>query len=132
MLLSYSILVPIGVLCLLSFSSQIDITPTALDLYYDVELADRRIIGLNTILRGCTLNILNHPFNIHLMPVELGSFDVIIGVDLSVNYLTRQVEFQIDLIHGAALVAQAPYRLAPSEMKELSEQLKELSDKGFI
>ncbi|GKF10815.1 putative reverse transcriptase domain-containing protein, partial [Tanacetum coccineum] len=42
------------------------------------------------------------------------------------------VEFQIDLIPGAAPVARAPYRLAPSEMKELSEQLQELSDKGFI
>nr|GFA31281.1 putative reverse transcriptase domain-containing protein [Tanacetum cinerariifolium] len=46
--------------------------------------------------------------------------------------LTRQLEFQIDLIHGAAPVARAPYRLAPSEMKELSDQLQELSDKGFI
>ncbi|GJY25548.1 putative reverse transcriptase domain-containing protein [Tanacetum coccineum] len=45
---------------------------------------------------------------------------------------TRQVEFQIYLVPGAAPVARAPYRLAPSEMKELSEQLKELSDKGFI
>nr|GFB26143.1 putative reverse transcriptase domain-containing protein [Tanacetum cinerariifolium] len=45
---------------------------------------------------------------------------------------TRQVVFQIDLIPGAAPVARAPYRLAPSEMKELSEKLKELSDKGFI
>ncbi|GKG07740.1 hypothetical protein Tco_0330709, partial [Tanacetum coccineum] len=45
---------------------------------------------------------------------------------------TRQVEFRIDLIPGAAPVARAPYRLAPSEMKELSEQLQELSDKGFI
>ncbi|GKF08702.1 putative reverse transcriptase domain-containing protein, partial [Tanacetum coccineum] len=45
---------------------------------------------------------------------------------------TRQVEFQIDLVPSAAPVAQAPYRLAPSEMKELSEKLKELSDKGFI
>ncbi|GJY49816.1 putative reverse transcriptase domain-containing protein [Tanacetum coccineum] len=44
----------------------------------------------------------------------------------------RPVEFQIDLILGAAPVARAPYRLAPSEMKELSEQLQELSDKGFI
>ncbi|GKF77700.1 hypothetical protein Tco_0230170, partial [Tanacetum coccineum] len=43
-----------------------------------------------------------------------------------------QVEFQIDLVPGAAPVARAPYRLAPSEMKGLSEQLKELSDKGFI
>ncbi|GJX76749.1 putative reverse transcriptase domain-containing protein [Tanacetum coccineum] len=45
---------------------------------------------------------------------------------------TRQVEFQIDLVPGAAPVVREPYRLAPSEMKELSEQLKELSDKGFI
>ncbi|GJU07901.1 putative reverse transcriptase domain-containing protein [Tanacetum coccineum] len=178
-----------------AFSSQIDITPTALDHYYDVELADGRIIGLNTILRGCTLNILNHPFNIDLMPVELGSFNAIIGMDWLVRYqaiivcaekifripwgnetlivhgdrsnqgnkarlhiisytktqaymlkgcpvflendlpglpLTRQVEFQIDLIAGDAPIARAPYRLAPFEMKELSEQLKELSDKGFI
>ncbi|GKF32578.1 hypothetical protein Tco_0102376 [Tanacetum coccineum] len=45
----------------------------------------------------------------------------------------RKVEFQIDLVPGAALVARAPYRLAPSEMKEIgAEQLQELSDKGFI
>ncbi|GJW60367.1 putative reverse transcriptase domain-containing protein [Tanacetum coccineum] len=44
----------------------------------------------------------------------------------------RQVEFKIDLVPGAAPVARAPYRLAPSEMKELSEQLKELLEKGFI
>ncbi|GKF48233.1 hypothetical protein Tco_0141484 [Tanacetum coccineum] len=44
----------------------------------------------------------------------------------------RQVEFQIDLVPGAAPVARAPYRLAPSEMKELATQLQELSDKGFI
>ncbi|GJT85404.1 putative reverse transcriptase domain-containing protein [Tanacetum coccineum] len=45
---------------------------------------------------------------------------------------TQQVEFQIDLVPGAASVARAPYRLAPSRMKKLSEQLQELSDKGFI
>nr|GEU64001.1 hypothetical protein [Tanacetum cinerariifolium] len=149
-----------------AFSSQIDITPTALDHYYDVELVDGRVIGLNTILRGCTLNFLNHPFNIDLMPVELGSFDAIISMDWLAKYQaesedksekkrledvlivrdfpkvfledlpglpsTRQVEFQIDLIPGAAPVARAPYRLAPSEMKELSDKLKEPSDKGFI
>ncbi|GKC60769.1 putative reverse transcriptase domain-containing protein [Tanacetum coccineum] len=66
-----------------AFSSQIDIMPSTLDHYYDVELADGRIIGLNTILRGCTLNLLNHLFNINLMPLELGSFDAIIGMDCS-------------------------------------------------
>ncbi|GJT40385.1 putative reverse transcriptase domain-containing protein [Tanacetum coccineum] len=136
-----------------AFSSQMDITPSTLDHYYDVELANGRIIGLNTILRGCTLDLLNHPFNINLIPVELGSFDAIIGMDWLAKYQaiivcvekiilfpedlsglppTRKLEFQIDLVPGAAPVARAPYRLAPSEMKELSEQLKELSDKGFI
>nr|GEX98414.1 putative reverse transcriptase domain-containing protein [Tanacetum cinerariifolium] len=204
---------------------QFDIAPTVLDHDYAVELADGRIVGVNTVIRSCTLNFLNHLFNIDLMPVEIGSFDVIIGMDWLSRYqavivyadkivripwgretlifhgdggnqeyearlniiscaktqkyllkgcqvflahvttkeaegksekkrlenvpiirdfpevfpkdfpglpLTRQVVFQIDLIPSAAQVAQAPYRLAPPEMKELSEQLKELSNKGFI
>nr|GFA08836.1 reverse transcriptase domain-containing protein [Tanacetum cinerariifolium] len=69
-----------------TFSTQISITPSTLDHCYDVELADERIIGLNTILRGCTLNLLNYPFNINLMPVELGSFDAIIGMDWLAKY----------------------------------------------
>ncbi|GJR61420.1 hypothetical protein Tco_1503582 [Tanacetum coccineum] len=76
------------------------------------------------------------------MPVELGSFDVIIGmdwlrkyhavIDLSGLPSARPVEFHINLIPRVAPVVRAPYRLAPSEMKELSEQLQKLSDKGFI
>ncbi|GJU51416.1 reverse transcriptase domain-containing protein [Tanacetum coccineum] len=69
-----------------AFSSQIDIIPSTLDHYYDVELAGGRITGLNTIIRGCTLNFLNHPFNIDLMPVELGSLDVIISIDWLAKY----------------------------------------------
>ncbi|GJX12767.1 putative reverse transcriptase domain-containing protein [Tanacetum coccineum] len=110
-----------------AFSSLINIAPTPLENSYDVELADGKIVGIDTIILGCTLNLLDHPFNIDLMPVELGSFDFIIGLPLA-----RPLEFQIDLISGVAPVAQAPYRLAPSEMKELSEQLQELSEKGFI
>ncbi|GJU25081.1 putative reverse transcriptase domain-containing protein [Tanacetum coccineum] len=155
-----------------AFSSLIDIASTTLDHYYDVELADGKIIGINTIIWGCTLNFLNHPFNINLMPVELGSFDVIIGMDWLSKYHavidcaekivphvstkgtenkseekqfedvpivrdfpevfpedlsglppTRQVEFQIDLMPGAAPVARAPYRLAPYEMKEFQLRL---------
>ncbi|GJW47041.1 putative reverse transcriptase domain-containing protein [Tanacetum coccineum] len=208
-----------------AFSSLIDIVLTALDHDYDVKLANDKIIEVNTIIRGCTLNFLNHPFNINLMPIELGSFDVIIGMDWLIKYHAvivcdekivripfeneilivcgngnnnghesrlniisctktqmyllkryqvflahvttkktedkteekrledvpivrdfskvfpedlpgippiRQVEFQIDLIPGVAPLAQTPYRLAPSKMKEFSNQLQELSDKGFI
>ncbi|GKG42463.1 hypothetical protein Tco_0476761, partial [Tanacetum coccineum] len=60
------------------------------------------------------------------------NFPEVFPKDLSGLPPTRQVEFQIDLIHGTAPVAQAPYRLAPSKMKELSDQLQELSEKGFI
>ncbi|GKD30132.1 hypothetical protein Tco_1240910, partial [Tanacetum coccineum] len=59
-------------------------------------------------------------------------FPEVFPEDLPGLPLARPVEFQIDLISGAAPVAQAPYRLAPSKMKELSEQLQQLSDKGFI
>nr|GFB40729.1 hypothetical protein [Tanacetum cinerariifolium] len=52
----------------------------------NVVTADGRIIGLNTIFRGCTLNLLNHPFNIDLMLVERGSFEAIIGMDWLAKY----------------------------------------------
>nr|GEV27286.1 putative reverse transcriptase domain-containing protein [Tanacetum cinerariifolium] len=64
-----------------AFSSLINIVPTPLGNSFDVELADGKIVRVDTIMPGCTLNFLNHPFNIDLMPVELGSFDVIIGTD---------------------------------------------------
>ncbi|GJU22396.1 putative reverse transcriptase domain-containing protein [Tanacetum coccineum] len=64
-----------------AFSSLIDIAQTLLENSYDVELADGKIVGVDTIMRGYTLNFLKHLFNIDLMPVELGSFDVIICID---------------------------------------------------
>ncbi|GKF10203.1 putative reverse transcriptase domain-containing protein, partial [Tanacetum coccineum] len=204
-----------------AFSKYIDIPPTTLDTNYNVELADGKSLTTNTILRGCTLNLQNYLFEIDLLPIELGSFDVIVRMDwmaehraeivcyekyIRVPYrndmliiqgersgikcesrlevtssirtqkyinqgcqvfliqmikeektkiskrriedvpvvrdflevfpkdlpglpLTRQVEFHIELIPRATPVARAPYRLVPAEMKELAEQLKELSDK---
>ncbi|GJX54888.1 putative reverse transcriptase domain-containing protein [Tanacetum coccineum] len=69
-----------------TFSTLLDITPDTLDVSYAVELAYERISETNTILRGCTLGLLCHLFNIDLMPVELGSFDVIIGMDWLANH----------------------------------------------
>nr|GEX88340.1 reverse transcriptase domain-containing protein [Tanacetum cinerariifolium] len=79
-----SILFDIGVdrsLISTAFNSLVNIDPTPLGSSYDVELADGKIVEIDTIIRGCTLNFLNHQFNIDLMPVEMGSFDVIIGMD---------------------------------------------------
>ncbi|GJV47271.1 putative reverse transcriptase domain-containing protein [Tanacetum coccineum] len=57
------------------------IEPERISTSYEVELADGRIVSTNTVLKGCTLNLVNHLFKINLMPIELGTFDVIIGMD---------------------------------------------------
>ncbi|GJY24295.1 putative reverse transcriptase domain-containing protein [Tanacetum coccineum] len=128
--------------------------------------------------QGPNVVTVNYIFEIDLMPIELGTFDVIIGMDWLVKHdvvivcvekvvripygsktliiesdkdvpvihdflevfpeellvlpPSRQVEFRIHLVPGAAPVARAPYRLAPSKMEELSVQLQELLEKGFI
>nr|GEV24700.1 putative reverse transcriptase domain-containing protein [Tanacetum cinerariifolium] len=204
-----------------AFSSLINIAPTALDVAYIIELANEKLIEVDTIIQGCTLNLLNHSFNIDLMHVEFRSFDIIISMDWLSKYHgvivcykklvripygsetltiqrdrsesrlniisciktqkyvhkgchvflthikekkykekseekrledvhvvrdfpevfpedlpglppTRQVEFQIDLVLEATPVAQVPYILALSKMQELSSQLQELANKGFI
>ncbi|GJZ68476.1 putative reverse transcriptase domain-containing protein [Tanacetum coccineum] len=204
-----------------TFSTLLDIIPDTLDVSYSVELADGRTSETNTVLRGYTLGLLGYPFNIDPMSIEIGSFDVIIGMDWLVSHHavivcdekivwipygdevlivqgdrigkgkksklsiisctktqkyikkgcpiflaqvmkketedkskekrledvptvrdfpkdflglrpTQKVEFQIDLVPGVAPVARALYRLAPSELQELSTQLQKLSDKGFI
>nr|GEU52717.1 hypothetical protein [Tanacetum cinerariifolium] len=191
-----------------SLTHLFDIELERISTSYKVELADGRIVSTNIVLKGCTLNLVNHLFEIDLMPIELGTFDVITGMDWLValdavivcgkkevhtpvknrtlvvkgdsnpsrskviscikarKYIERgchlflahvtekeksekhledvpiihdfpevfpndlsglpppqQVEFIMDLVPGAAPITRAPYRLAPSETKELSEQL---------
>ncbi|GJU72124.1 putative reverse transcriptase domain-containing protein [Tanacetum coccineum] len=121
-----------------TFSALLDVAPSTLDTSYAVELADERVSETNVVLRGCTLGLLGHSFNIDLMRIELGSFDVIIAqvtskktedkseekrledVPIVREFLkvfpedfpglppARQVEFQIDLVPDAAHVARAP------------------------
>ncbi|GKD33466.1 putative reverse transcriptase domain-containing protein [Tanacetum coccineum] len=69
-----------------TFSTLLDITPDTLDVSYAVELADGKISETNTILRGYILGLLGNPFNIDLMLVKLGSFDVIIDMDWLANH----------------------------------------------
>ncbi|GJZ20479.1 putative reverse transcriptase domain-containing protein [Tanacetum coccineum] len=201
----------------ISLTSMLNIPSITIDTIYDIEMADENLVRTNTVIKGCTLTLLNQPFEIDLMPIKLDSFDVVMGMDwlskyhakilcdekfihIPINNETliirgdrsktrlnlisvlqtklviisrlssfydpsngkeiireeirrypvvkefsdvfpedlpglppvRQVEFQIHLIPGAALVARTPYRLAPSEMQELSNQLQELTDRGFI
>nr|GEV78535.1 putative reverse transcriptase domain-containing protein [Tanacetum cinerariifolium] len=201
----------------ISLASMLNIPSITLDTTYNIEMADGNLISINTIIQACALTLLNQPFEIDLMLIKLGSFNVVIGMDWLSKYHAkiicdekvihipiedetliiqgnqsrprlslisciktkryiskgcqvfiakviekksdekqlenihvvrefldvfpeelpglppvRQVKFQIDLIPEAAHVARAPYRLAPSEMQELSNQLQELADRGFI
>ncbi|KAJ9557239.1 hypothetical protein OSB04_011853 [Centaurea solstitialis] len=183
-----------------------------------IEYSNGELVKADKIIRKCTLGLSGKDFSIDLIPIKIGSFDIIVGMDwmskhraticcaekivvialpdgrfLEVygdkpkrdikivsfmkmrNHLRkecvafmahvvdksakekqiqdipivrdfpevfpeelpglppqRQVEFHIDIIPGAGPVARSPYRLAPSEMQELSNQLQELLDKGFI
>ncbi|GJV23994.1 putative reverse transcriptase domain-containing protein [Tanacetum coccineum] len=104
-----------------AFSSLIDIAQTLLENSYDVELADGKIVGVDTIMRGCTLNFLNHPFNIDLMPVELGSFDVIIGMD----WLRRLSHAQEYMAKGCQIFL-AQISAKKEEDKSEGKQLKDV------
>nr|GEY66875.1 putative reverse transcriptase domain-containing protein [Tanacetum cinerariifolium] len=73
----------------ISLASMLNIPPITLDTTYDIEMADGNLVGTNTIIQGCTLILLNQPFEIDLMPIKLGSFDVVIGMDWLSKYHAR-------------------------------------------
>nr|GEX59591.1 putative reverse transcriptase domain-containing protein [Tanacetum cinerariifolium] len=64
-----------------NFSTMININPVRLNTSYEVELADGKIVSTNTVLKGCTINLVNHLFEIDLRLIKLRTFDVIIGID---------------------------------------------------
>ncbi|GJS81789.1 putative reverse transcriptase domain-containing protein [Tanacetum coccineum] len=68
------------------FSSMLNIDPVKIRASYEVELADGSVVSTNTVLKGCTLNLVNHIFEIDLMPIKLGTFGVIIGMDWLVKH----------------------------------------------
>ncbi|GJY59589.1 putative reverse transcriptase domain-containing protein [Tanacetum coccineum] len=125
-----------------TFSTLLDMIPDTLDVSYAVELADGRISETNTVLRGCCLIFLtritkretkdkSEKKRLEDVPI-VRNFSKVFPEDLPRLPPMRQVEFQIDLVLGAAPVARAPYRLARTKLQELSSQLQELSEKGFI
>ena len=202
----------------LDFEPLLDKTRTSLTKPIKVEIASGRFVTLDSVILECSLTLGEFECLIDLVPMKLGSFDVIVGMDflsrhrakidcyaksiefpladgrritifgetttkhsqlmsctqtrkyLRKNYvafvahvinpkakskkledipvvkdfpdvfpdditglpLHRELDFRIDLVPDAIPVAKAPYRLAPTELQELSSQLRELLDKGFI
>nr|GEX27357.1 putative reverse transcriptase domain-containing protein [Tanacetum cinerariifolium] len=178
------------------FSSMHDIDPVKIDTSYEVELVNKRVVSTNTVLKCCTLKLVNHIFEIDLMLIELGTFDVIIGMDWLVKHdAVIDYDEKVDRIPygNKTLIVESdkgmsrlkgkscnkackyvergchlflahvtkkkskekrledmhvirdfpevfpddfpglpPLRLSASEMRELSVQLQELLEKGFI
>ncbi|GJW65748.1 reverse transcriptase domain-containing protein [Tanacetum coccineum] len=134
-----------------TFSTLLNITPITLDVSYAVELAEERIYETNTVLRGywlanhhavivCDEKIVRIPYGDEVLIIQGDKSDKgkksklsIISCTKTQKYIkkedfpglppTRQVEFQINLVLSAALVARASYRLAPSELQELIDDL---------
>ncbi|GKE80987.1 putative reverse transcriptase domain-containing protein [Tanacetum coccineum] len=116
--------------------------PSDLGFKYETEIASGQLVEIDKVIKGCKLEIESHAFDIDLIPFRYGSFDVIISMDWLSNYKAKiichekvvriplpdgkEIEFRIELILGATPVAKSPYCLAPSELEELSGQLKEL------
>ncbi|GJW19849.1 putative reverse transcriptase domain-containing protein [Tanacetum coccineum] len=112
--------------------------PSDLGFRYEIEIASGQLVEIDKFIKGCKLEIKGHVFDIDLMPFGHENFDVIIDFpevfldDLSGLPPIQEIEFRIELTPRATPVAKSSYRLAPSELEELSGQLKELHDKGFI
>ncbi|GKB03860.1 reverse transcriptase domain-containing protein [Tanacetum coccineum] len=73
----------------ISLASMLNIPPITIDTFYDIEMADGNLVSTNTVIKGATLTLLNQPFKIDLMPIKLGSFDVVIGMDWLSKYHAR-------------------------------------------
>ncbi|GJU11774.1 putative reverse transcriptase domain-containing protein [Tanacetum coccineum] len=69
-----------------SLASMLNIPPITVDTFYDIKMANGNLVSTNTVIQGCTLTLLNQPFEIDLMPIKLGSFDVVNGMDWLSKY----------------------------------------------
>ncbi|GJU00936.1 putative reverse transcriptase domain-containing protein [Tanacetum coccineum] len=144
------------------FAPILNVKPSIANPGYVIEIADGKKVEVDRIICGCKLELGSSLFTIDLIPLGHSSFNMIVGMDwLSHNkavIVCHEKVVEIPLVDGEILrvhgervedstkalknakvdepkisdIPVSPYHLAPLEMQELSEQLKELQDKGFI
>ncbi|GJT24197.1 putative reverse transcriptase domain-containing protein [Tanacetum coccineum] len=93
----------------ISLASMLNIPPIIIDTFYNIEMADGNLVSTNTVIQGCTLTLLNQPFESDLMPIKLGSFNVVIGMDWLSTYHARIIcdEKVVHIpINGETLIIQ--------------------------
>ncbi|GKA56707.1 putative reverse transcriptase domain-containing protein [Tanacetum coccineum] len=144
----------------ISLASKINLPSITIDTFYDIEMADGNLVSTNTVIKGRTLTLLDEPFEIDLMPIKLSSFDIIIGMDWLSKYhakilcgekvvhipindetlIIRVMEKKLDekRLEDIPVVKEFPDVFPenlpglPPVRQELSNQLQELTDRGFI
>ncbi|GJW30354.1 putative reverse transcriptase domain-containing protein [Tanacetum coccineum] len=143
----------------ISLASMLNIPSITIDTLYDIEMADGNLVSTNTVIKGCTLTLLNQPFEIDLMPIKLGSFHVVIGMDWLSKYHAKILcdEKVVHIpINGETLIIRVMEKKSdekrledipvakefpdifskdlpglPPVRQELSNQLQELADRGL-
>nr|GEY98828.1 reverse transcriptase domain-containing protein [Tanacetum cinerariifolium] len=121
----------------ISLAFMLNIPPITLDTTYDIKMANGNLVGTNTIIQGYTLILLNQPFKIDLMPIKLGSFDVIIGMDWLSKYHAKffcdekVVHIPID---GETLIIQVNPKIYVSCVKQFwaTAKVKKVNEKEHI
>ncbi|GKB05165.1 reverse transcriptase domain-containing protein [Tanacetum coccineum] len=108
----------------ISLASKLNILPITIDTFYDIEMADGNLVSTNTVIQGVTLTLLNQPFEIDLMPINLGSFDVVIGMDRLSKYHARII-YDEKVVHipidGETLIIRAQIMEKKSDEKRLED-----------
>ncbi|GJV33607.1 putative reverse transcriptase domain-containing protein [Tanacetum coccineum] len=117
----------------ISLASMLNIPPITIDTFYDIEMADGNLVSTNTVIQGCTLILLNQPFEIDLMPIKLGSFDVVIGMDWLSKYHAKilcdkkVVHIPIDgetlIIRGSSVYSKIDLRSGYHQLRVRDEDI---------
>ncbi|GJX95015.1 putative reverse transcriptase domain-containing protein [Tanacetum coccineum] len=143
-----------------TFIPLLDIEPSNLGFNNKIEIASGQLVETDKVIKGCKLEIKGHVFDINLIPFGSGSFDVVVGMDWLSNHKAeiichekvvriplldgkvfsddlsglphvREIKFRIELVPRAMPVEKSPYRLAPSELEELSVFFIKKKDGSF-
>ncbi|GJU18329.1 hypothetical protein Tco_1146295 [Tanacetum coccineum] len=128
-----------------TFIPLLGLEPSDLGFRYEIEIASGQLVEIDKVIKGCKLGIEGRVFDIYLIPFRHGSLDVIVAGDKKQEEIVvvrdfpevfpddlsglppiQEIKFRIELTPGAMLVAKSPYRVTPSELEELSGQIKEL------
>ncbi|XP_022030448.1 uncharacterized protein LOC110931359 [Helianthus annuus] len=115
--IALKIIKPVEDFVSIEFKNTLDLVTSKLDVPYSIELANGKLVEASEVIKGCTLELGEREFSIDLLPVDLGSFDVVVGMDwLSDNraeVVCHKKTIRIPLLNGETLVIHGEKRETP-------------------